>query len=104
MSKLNISRRRFLSFSGAAASSIVLSGCDAFDFVGDNESVTRHVLEKANDLTYRIQRQLQGHSALAREYGESELRQGQNRMVKPILRQKNMKHFALPISQTMCCR
>lgn len=77
MSKLNISRRRFLSFSGAAASSIVLSGCDAFDFVGDNESVTRHVLEKANDLTYLIQRQLQGHSALAREYGESELRQGQ---------------------------
>lgn len=91
-------------FSGAAASSIMLSGCDAFDFVGDNESATRHVLEKANDLTYLIQRQLQGHNALAREYGESELRQGQNRMVKPIQQQKNMKHFALPISQTMFCR
>ncbi|OIS90855.1 molybdopterin-dependent oxidoreductase [Brucella cytisi] len=77
MSKLNLSRRQFLTFSGAAASSIMLSGCDAFDFVGNNESATRQVLEKANDLTYLIQRQLQGHNALAREYGESELRQGQ---------------------------
>ncbi len=77
MSKLNLSRRKFLTFSGAAASSIMLSGCDAFDFVGNNESATRQVLEKANDLTYLIQRQLQGHNALAREYGESELRQGQ---------------------------
>ncbi len=64
-------------FSGAAASSIVLSGCDAFDFVGDNENATRHVLEKANDLTYLVQRQLQRPNALAREYSESELRQGQ---------------------------
>lgn len=77
MTKFQLSRRRFLSFTGVAASSVLLSGCDAFDFIGENESTARHVLQKANDLTYAVQRGLQGRDALAREYSESEIRQGQ---------------------------
>lgn len=77
MTRLQLSRRHFLGFTGAAASSILLSGCDAFDFVGESEDTTRRVLQKANDLTYVVQRRLQGRDALAREYSESEIRQGQ---------------------------
>ncbi len=77
MTRLQISRRRFLGFTGGAASSILLSGWDAFDFVGESEDTTRQVLQRANDLTYAVQRRLQGRDALAREYSESEIRQGQ---------------------------
>lgn len=72
-----LSRRRFLGLSAVSASSLVLAGCDQFDFLGQRDNEVRNVLEKANDLTYRVQRALLGEQTLAREYSESEIRQGQ---------------------------
>lgn len=77
MSKLILSRRRFLTAGAAGASSLVLAGCDNFDFLGADGSKARAVLEKANDLTYRAQRLLIRDGALAAEYSETEIRQGQ---------------------------
>lgn len=77
MSKLLVSRRRFLGLGAVGASSLVLAGCDQFDFLGDRSNQVRDVLAQANDLTYRVQRALVGNDVLAREYSESEIRQGQ---------------------------
>ena len=72
-----ISRRKLLGLGAASASSVVLSGCSQFDFLGQREDPIRDFLEGANDVTYRVQRALMGPRALAREYAESEIRQGQ---------------------------
>lgn len=77
MSKLILSRRRFLSASAAGASSLVLAGCDQFDFLGQRDHQVRDVLERANSLTYQAQRLLAGEQSLARTYSESEIRQPQ---------------------------
>ena len=76
MSKLHLNRRRFLSGAAAAGSSLVLAGCDQFDFLGQRDNQVRQVLEQANVLTYKVQRQLIGTQGLAREYAPSEIRQG----------------------------
>jgi DMSO/TMAO reductase YedYZ molybdopterin-dependent catalytic subunit len=77
MSKLRISRRRLLGLGGAGLSSIALGGCDLFDGLGDRNGGARGFLATANDLTYRVQRLLIGRDALAPEYAQSEIRQGQ---------------------------
>lgn len=77
MGKLMLSRRKFLTASAAGASSLVLAGCDNFDFLGERDHQVRDVLERANDLTYRVQRGLIGDPVLARTYEESEIRQPQ---------------------------
>lgn len=77
MSRTLLTRRRLIGMGAAGASSLVLGGCDQFDFLGNNDSSVRAVLEKANDLTYRAQRLLIREGALAKEYSESEIRQGQ---------------------------
>jgi DMSO/TMAO reductase YedYZ molybdopterin-dependent catalytic subunit len=77
VSKLILSRRRLLGLSAAGASSLVLAGCDQFDFLGQRDDPVRNVLEDANLLTYRVQRLLLGDQALAPEYAASEIRQGQ---------------------------
>jgi DMSO/TMAO reductase YedYZ molybdopterin-dependent catalytic subunit len=74
MSKLVISRRRLLGLGTIGMSSLALGGCDWFNGLGDRSSSARDFLEKANDLTYRVQRLLVGN-ALAPEYSESEIRQ-----------------------------
>lgn len=71
-----LTRRRLLGLGTIGASSLVLGGCDAFNLLGDRGGTVRDVLEKANDLTYHVQRFLIG-DALAVEYSESEIRQGQ---------------------------
>lgn len=76
MSRLIVNRRRFLLGSAAAGSGLVLSGCEPFDFLGQRGHPVRRAMEQANVLTYRAQRALIGEQALAREYGESEIRQG----------------------------
>jgi DMSO/TMAO reductase YedYZ molybdopterin-dependent catalytic subunit len=76
MSKTILTRRQLLGVGAAGASSLMLGGCDAFDFLGDRNGRVRDVLEKANDVTYYVQRFLIG-DALAPEYAESEVRQGQ---------------------------
>jgi DMSO/TMAO reductase YedYZ molybdopterin-dependent catalytic subunit len=77
MSELFLSRRRFITASAAGASSLVLAGCDQFDFLGQRDHQVRDFLERANTLTYQAQRLLAGTESLAREYAPSEIRQGQ---------------------------
>jgi DMSO/TMAO reductase YedYZ molybdopterin-dependent catalytic subunit len=105
MAEFKLSRRRFLGASAATASSLVLAGCDQFDFLGQRDNQVRGVLERANDLTYRTQRLLLGEDWLAREYSQSEIRQGQrpNGSVDPttpeymFLRQGNFTDYRLEI-------
>lgn len=77
MSDLQLSRRRFITGAIATGSSLLLGGCDQFDFLGERDNQVRNVLEMANTLTYKVQRQLIGTQALAHEYAASEIRQGQ---------------------------
>lgn len=77
MAEFKLTRRRLLGLGAAGASSLVLAGCDQFDFLGQRENSVRDVLEAANSLSYRAQRLLVGDQVLAREYSESEIRQGQ---------------------------
>lgn len=77
MRKPAMNRRRLLGLGAASASSLILSGCSQFDFLGRRDHPVRHLLESANDLTYAVQRALLGREALAREYPETAIRQGQ---------------------------
>src|SRR3954462_13281399 len=77
MANLILSRRSFLTASAAGASSLVLAGCDQFDFLGQRDHQVRDFLERANSLTYQAQRLLAGQQALQRTYDESEIRQPQ---------------------------
>jgi DMSO/TMAO reductase YedYZ molybdopterin-dependent catalytic subunit len=77
MANLILSRRAFLNASALGASSIVLAGCDQFDFVGQRDHQVRDFLERANSLTYQAQRLLAGQQSLAHTYDESEIRQPQ---------------------------
>jgi DMSO/TMAO reductase YedYZ molybdopterin-dependent catalytic subunit len=95
MKKIVLNRRRLLGIGAASASSLILAGCDQFDFLGRRDDPTRDFLEKANDLTYRVQRAVVGDTVLAREYSETEIRQGQkpNGSVDPS--QSNPEYVAL---------
>lgn len=105
MTRLIINRRRFLLGSAAAGSGLMLSGCDQFDFLAQRSNPVREVMEQANVLTYSAQRALIGDQALAREYGESEIRQGMrpNGSTEPttpeylFLRQMNFEPYRLTI-------
>jgi DMSO/TMAO reductase YedYZ molybdopterin-dependent catalytic subunit len=77
MSKLVYRRRRLLGIGTAGLSSLVLTGCNQFDFLDESGDRVRAFLAKANDVTYFAQRLLLGRDALAREYSETEIRQGQ---------------------------
>lgn len=77
MSEPTLSRRRLLTGAGIAASSLTLAGCDQFDFLTGRDHPGRDFLEGANELTYQAQRLLLGRDALAREFAETEIRQGQ---------------------------
>ena len=75
--KFMLNRRRLLGLGAASASTLMLAGCDQFDFLSDGNNGVREVLTKANDVTYRVQRLLVGQQALAPEYTEADIRQGQ---------------------------
>jgi DMSO/TMAO reductase YedYZ molybdopterin-dependent catalytic subunit len=77
MSRLIVTRRKLLGVGAASASSLVLAGCEQFDFLGYRDHPVRDFLARANELTYLAQRALVGDQALSREYAESEIRQGQ---------------------------
>jgi DMSO/TMAO reductase YedYZ molybdopterin-dependent catalytic subunit len=77
VNKVLLTRRRLLGLGAASASSLVLAGCDQFDFLGRTDNGVRNALERANDWTYNVQRMLIDADALAREYPESEIRQPQ---------------------------
>jgi sulfoxide reductase catalytic subunit YedY len=72
-----LNRRRLLGLGAASASTLLLSGCDNFDFLSYGDNGVREFLTKANGLTYGAQRLLVGQHALAREYTEADIRQGQ---------------------------
>jgi hypothetical protein len=71
-----ISRRHFIGAS-AAASGLMLSGCDGIDQLSNTDNAVRKVLASANQLTYRAQRLLLGNDWLAPEYSESDIREPQ---------------------------
>jgi DMSO/TMAO reductase YedYZ molybdopterin-dependent catalytic subunit len=71
----NIARRRFLTTASISATGIALSGCNVFDRLSNRDDKVRAVLEKANSLTYRVQRMLNGGNRLAQEFSESDIRQ-----------------------------
>lgn len=75
MSRL-ITRRNFLRTSAVAGSGLILAGCDQFDFLADKSGPARQIMERANVLTYNVQRAVIGEQTLAREYAASEIRQG----------------------------
>ena len=105
MSGVRLTRRAFLRGSALAGSGLVLAGCDQFDFLGQRDNQVRAVLEQANVLTYQAQRRLIGAQTLAREYSESEIRQGQrpNGSTEPttaeymFLRSQNFEPYRLTI-------
>ncbi|PSJ65852.1 molybdopterin-binding protein [Kumtagia ephedrae] len=74
MTRFSIGRRKFLTGSGLAASSLLLPGCDVFDAP---DSRLREVMAGANALTYRVQRLLGGGRTLAQEFSEADIRQPQ---------------------------
>ena len=76
MTRRDLTRRRFLTVGSASAASLLLTGCDQLAALGSDQSRARQVLAAANGLTYRVQRLLTG-DALAPEFGETEIRQGQ---------------------------
>lgn len=77
MSKLILSRRRFLAAASVGASGLALSGCDVFDGLTNYDHPVRNFMEGANDLTYRAQRLLTGRDWLAQEFTEADIRQPQ---------------------------
>ena len=77
MGRLIVSRRSFLTSSAMGVSSLVLAGCDQFDFLGQRDHQVRDFIERANSLTYQAQRLLGGQQALSATYAESEIKQPQ---------------------------
>ena len=77
MSGLILNRRKFLGASAALGSGLILAGCDQFDFLSDKAGPGRQIMERANVLTYQVQRGIIGSQTLAREFAPSEIRQGQ---------------------------
>ena len=72
-----LNRRKLIGLGAAGVSSLVLAGCDQFDFLGESDGTVRAILARADGLTYRAQRLLIRDGALAPEYSETEIRQGQ---------------------------
>jgi DMSO/TMAO reductase YedYZ molybdopterin-dependent catalytic subunit len=69
-------RRRFLTAAALGGAAIGLSGCKVLDGLTKADHPLRNIMEAANGLTYRTQRLL-GGDALAPEFAESDIRQGQ---------------------------
>ncbi len=78
MSSFQFNRRIFLRSAGIGVSAVGLAGCDVFDGLNDRDSAARNLVEKANDLTYRVQRFLGGGHTLAPEYTEADIKQSQH--------------------------
>jgi DMSO/TMAO reductase YedYZ molybdopterin-dependent catalytic subunit len=69
-------RRRFLTAASLGGSALALSGCKVLDGLTQRDHPLRNVMEAANGLTYRTQRLL-GGDALAPEFTQADIRQGQ---------------------------
>jgi DMSO/TMAO reductase YedYZ molybdopterin-dependent catalytic subunit len=78
MAKFQLNRRSFLTRAGIGASAFSLGGCNVLDGLNDTDSAARNIVEKANDLTYRVQRMLGGGHSLAPEYTQADIKQSQH--------------------------
>lgn len=76
MKRFSAGRRRFLTAGAAGAAGLTLAGCDVFDPLLQPNHPVRNAMSSANELTYSAQRALIGREALAKEFSESEIRQG----------------------------
>lgn len=76
MKRFSMQRRKFLTASAAGVAGVTLAGCDQFDSFLRPGHPVRDTLASANDLTLAAQRLLLGEETLAREFAESEIRQG----------------------------
>lgn len=72
-----MNRRGFLAKGVAGASVLGLSGCKVLDGLADQEGGLHRFIASANGLSYRAQRLIGGGHALAQEYTEADIRQGQ---------------------------
>jgi DMSO/TMAO reductase YedYZ molybdopterin-dependent catalytic subunit len=75
--KLAVSRRHFMTGAAILAASATQGGCNAFDDLSAPDNKVRSILERANSLTYRMQRLLLGNNWLAKEYSDGDVRQPQ---------------------------
>lgn len=75
--KVTLSRRRFITGAAVSSASLSIAGCNVFDGLSAPDNKVRNVLEKANDLSYRVQRLVLGNNWLAKEYSDSDIRQPQ---------------------------
>ncbi len=98
MADLILNRRRLLGLGAASASALLLAGCDQFDFLGRRNDPVRDFLERANELTYAAQRALVPREALAREYAESEIRQGQRPNGSTDPRETNPEYLVMQLN------
>jgi len=76
MGKFQLTRRGFITSATIAGSGLMLGGCDIFDGLG-TDSTVRSVMAGANDFTWRAQRLVTPHDALAQEFTEADIRQPQ---------------------------
>lgn len=77
MSRVIMSRRKFLRAGAVGLATTSLAGCEQFDFLRDRNNGVRKAMISMNELTFQAQRLLLGRDALAREFPESEIRQAQ---------------------------
>lgn len=78
MRKFKLDRRSFLRHASIGTAALGLGGCDVFDSLNDTDNAVRNIVEKANDLTYRVQRLLGGAHTLAPEYSQADILQSQH--------------------------
>lgn len=76
MKRFSVQRRKFLTASAAGIAGVTLAGCEQFDSLLRPGHPVRDALASANDLTLAAQRLLLGDETLAKEFAESEIRQG----------------------------
>jgi DMSO/TMAO reductase YedYZ molybdopterin-dependent catalytic subunit len=76
MSGFILNRRKFLSAAAAGVAGTALAGCDQIDAMLRPNHPVRNFLAGANEVTEAVQRTLIGREALAKEFSESEIRQG----------------------------
>jgi len=77
MTRKLITRRALLRGSAAGLATSTLAGCGQFDFLRDRDNAVREAMISFNELTFQAQRLLLGRQALAREFTEADIRQGQ---------------------------
>src|SRR5690554_5699998 len=105
MSRFTLSRRQFLTASAAGVAATTLVGCDRIDPLLRPGHPVRETMASANGLTLAAQRALTDRQALAREFSESEIRQGMrpngstdpNSLEYLMLRQSNFSLYRLAV-------